>query len=245
MKKILLFIATIIITNNSFADTEREGFYLRGGVGVDKVNSLSDTVEKSDVPLDSYIDGKTLKLKSKFSPIYNIGFGYYIDDTFRTDLTVDYSDIKFNKAKARIKFASEGNDVLLHNTATVRSNIYSVMLSGYADLNVTDDINIFFGAGIGASQIKEKPTLTTLIGIDGEYHSTETNSTTTKPKTNFAYSLTVGASHKITDNAHLELAYSWKDYGKTHPKLDDDGERTHDANRYRGHHVGVGLRFDI
>ena len=30
----------------------------------------------------------------------------------------------------------------------------------------------------------------------------------TKPKINFAYSLTTGVSHKITDNAYLELSYS-------------------------------------
>ena len=54
---------------------------------------------------------------------------------------------------------------------------------------------------------------------------TISNSTSTEPKTNFAYSLTVGASHKITDNAHIELAYSWRDYGKTHPKLDDEDEK--------------------
>ena len=119
----------------------------------------------------------------------------------------------------------------------------------YADFLINDNTALYIGGGIGISQFKEKVTtygdsivLINNIEDDKEHFS---NKYTTKPKTNFAYSLTIGASTKITDNVHIELAYSWKDYGKTHPRLDEDGERTHDKAHYRGHHVGLGIRFDI
>ena len=123
--------------------------------------------------------------------------------------------------------------------------MHSIILNNYADFNITDDISVFFAGGVGVAQIKEKLKLATKILVNDAYHSTHNESMSTKPKINFAYSLTIGASTKITDNVHIELAYSWKDYGKTHPRLDEDGERTHDKAHYRGHHVGLGIRFDI
>jgi len=151
----------------------------------------------------------------------------------------------FDNAKGRVKFINDENDEqLLKYTLTRKSGVHSIILNNYADFNITDDISVFFAGGVGVAQIKEKLKLATKILVNDAYHSTHNESMSTKPKINFAYSLTIGASTKVTDNTHLELSYTWKDYGKTHPKTDSDGD-TPTKNHYRGHHVGLGVRFDI
>jgi opacity protein-like surface antigen len=252
MKKILLFISLLAISTNSFANTEREGFYLRGGVGVNKLLNAKENIPseyRTPTPGIEYTNGSSFLSKSLINPIYSMGGGYYIDDVFRVDVELSYADIKFKQAKLPV-INREDDDisVFVDNTLKRHSSLLSVFTTGYVDWYIDDNTSLFLGAGVGIAKIQEKVNVCSdsITYIDGEEEDRERllNSLgSSKQKINLAYSLTIGASHKITDNAHLELAYSWKDYGKTHPKLDyDEGER---ANRYRGHHVGVGLRFDI
>lgn len=243
--RLLTLLITILFTTNVIAQDERNGLYLKGEVSGNKISSAKEIAENPDVSESAYLDGSTLKSQSKFAPVYTLAMGYYINDIFRTDVTLNYSPVMFNNAKGRIKFINDDSDeVLLQNTLTRKSDVYSIILNNYANFNITDDISIFFAGGIGVAQIKEKLNIATKILLNGTDHSTHNESSSTKPKINFAYSLTVGASTKITDNTHLELSYAWKDYGKTHPKTDSDGD-TPTKNHYRGHHVGLGIRFDI
>jgi opacity protein-like surface antigen len=237
LMRLLILLTTILFTTGAIAQDERNGFYLKGELGGNKINNTKQTA-------DNLEDGNTLNSKSEFTPIYTLGLGYYINDIFRTDITLNYSSVSFDNAKGRVKFIDDENDeVLLQYTLARKSGVHSIILNNYADFNITDDISVFFAGGVGVAQIKEKLKLTTKILLNNAYDSTHNESISTKPKINFAYSLTIGASTKITDNVHIELAYSWKDYGKTHPRL--DGERTPDKAHYRGHHVGLGIRFDL
>jgi opacity protein-like surface antigen len=71
-----------------------------------------------------------------------------------------------------------------------------------------------------------------------------TESASTKEKLNFAYSLILGTAIKVSPNVNIEIAYSWKDFGSTSYNKDSDGDRP-DKNRYHGHTVMTGIRFDI
>jgi len=246
----LLLTSLIILLSSTFtlANNDRTGFYVKAGA---EGNKLKDAKEIVEIPESSennvyYLDGDTLVSKSKLSPSYNIGAGYYINDIFRADVDLSYSSITFSDSRGRINLVDQsGDDILMECTFTRKADIFSVLWYGYADFPLTEKINLFAGAGLGIAQIKEKMKQEIRIEINNNYHSTEEESCMTKPKLNLAYSLILGASTKLTDSVHLELSYAWKDYGKTHPKTDEDGELTRDKNHYRGHHVGLGVRYDI
>ena len=112
----------------------------------------------------------------------------------------------------------------------------------------TENIKIFVGAGVGIAKIKEKinGSLTgvvlsgnTIIGTGNE-----NNSASSKNKNDFAYSLTIGSAVKASSSVNIEMAYSWRDFGSTSYNKDSDGDRP-DKNRYNGHSVMTGIRFDL
>ncbi len=76
MKKLLLVAATssAILSSTAFAAAENT-FYLKANAGTNKMQKVK------------YDD---LKLKSKFTPVVDLGVGYYIMDNLRTDLTLGF-----------------------------------------------------------------------------------------------------------------------------------------------------------
>ena len=117
-----------------------------------------------------------------------------------------------------------------------KSSIYSLMLNSYVDLPISDKFNFFFGGGIGLAQIKEKVTQKIIANNVNVSEGKEKS----KNKRNFAYSLTTGISLKVSDKTNFELTYSWQNFGETKYK---DKEVT--KNRYNGHSIMTGIRFDI
>jgi len=239
MKKLLIGLSIATLSNISLA-SEGTGFYLKANVGANKMNSAKQEHEGI----------LNTKSKSAISPSFTIGTGYYINDMVRTDLTFDYSNISFKEGKTNFNFPSNNlgetiNGQLLLNR---KASIYSLMVNGYIDMPATENIKFFLGAGIGMAQIKEKinASLTgalllgnTIIGTMNEKHSDSS-----KRKNDFAYSLTIGSAVKISPNVNIEIAYSWKDFGSPDYNKDIDGDRP-DKNRYKGHSVMTGIRFDL
>jgi opacity protein-like surface antigen len=125
-----------------------------------------------------------------------------------------------------------------------------MMLNNYIDLPMNDNSKIFIGGGIGLARIKEKIIAKILegkvyVGNDFEHIPNYTGSSSTKEDLNFAYSLMLGTSIKVVPNVNIEIVYSWKDFGVTKPrKWQDDNDRP-DKNRYNGHSVMTGIRFDL
>jgi len=125
----------------------------------------------------------------------------------------------------------------------IKTDINSLLFNSYVDLFDASNITIFAGAGLGIARVKTKITNGSIkingtdIPLDNDINFTSSPKTTT----NFSYALHLGASTKITDDLHADLAYSWKDFGKAKYKHTDVN-----ANLpLRGHHVTLGLRYDI
>lgn len=240
-KSVLLCSAiTIVILSTSTFAENRNGFYLKGSVGA---NKMSETEEKP------------IKSRSKLSPSFSIGLGYYLNDYLRHDLTLDYSSISFENGSANITeqgFDPDyGNYIFTGNGSVDRkASVYSMMFNNYIDLPITDNSKLFFGGGIGLAQIKEKINAKIEKGkiqVENNFiHIPNyTNSSSTKKKLNFAYSLMIGTSVKVTPITTIEIVYSWKDFGVTKTgKWRNDGDKV-DKNRYNGHSCMAGIRFDI
>lgn len=240
-KGLIIGVAIITLTSSTLAK-DRTGFYLKANVGVNKINK---TEEKNfSIEEKIYLDSN--KSKSKVSPAFNIAAGFYLNNFVRHDLSFGYQKVNFEKNVINFNIYDNDEDLNYIGTSEVnrKSFIYSLMFNSYIDLPISNNINFFFGKGIGLAQIKENLNQTWNTAAFQQNNFTGSNvdkySLKSKNKINFAYSLTTGISLKVSDNANFEVTYSWQDFGKTKYKDKDITK-----NRYNGHSIMTGVRFDI
>jgi opacity protein-like surface antigen len=218
---ILLATAASFHAPISFADAEQ--FYVKANAGYSKL---------SDAKPEDESGNKGPKLKSKGgNGFFGIGVGYNLTDKFRTDLTFDY----FISPKHKMLLSDGSREAV---SGKVKGNISTLTINGYFDFFQSDNMKLFTGAGLGISQTKGK--LNTRGTIDEMEVFNET--LTLKTNNNFTYALHLGASAKVTDNVHTDLTYSWRDFGEIKTKK-------HGGNffsmPYKGHHLAIGIRYDI
>lgn len=230
MQKLFLIAATstaLLASATSFADVGQ--FYIKAEGGASKLNNTK--VESDD-------KSESFKFKSKTNAILGLGAGYYAMDNVRAELTLDFLvNPEFNNSNTSTK-----GDRQKVSKITAKGQVVSLLLSGYVDLYDADFAKFFAGAGVGMAQIKEKLTMESTK----DNNNLREDSITRKPANNFAYQLTVGASANVADGVNVELAYSWRDYGETNSKSQDQKETGKiSKTAYRGHNLMAGLRFDI
>lgn len=124
-----------------------------------------------------------------------------------------------------------------------KATVNTFMVNGAIDLYEFNRVKLFMGAGIGAVQLKEKISITSTLNLPGKKSVIIDESTSTKKANNFAYSLTAGTSAKINDKVTVELAYSWKDFGKTKSAKIQSVEVG--KTPYRSHTLTAGIRIDV
>ena len=119
----------------------------------------------------------------------------------------------------------------------LKGDISTLTINGYFDFFESDNIKLFAGAGLGSAYVKGKSTYSERWrGLDSPEKRYNL-----KASTNFTYSLHLGASAKIMDNVHTDLTYSWRDFGEIKSKK-TDGDF---SMSYKGHHLALGIRYDI
>lgn len=233
-KKSLLGTIIVILSTSTLAE-DRTGFYLKGNIGVNKMRNA----KQHNVYPEENVYVPSNKSESKISPAFNIAAGFYLNNHVRHDLSFGYQKVNFenNTVYNNTVYDEHGN--IIGNAdfkLSRKSSIYSLMLNSYVDLPVSNKFNFFFGGGIGLAQIKEKVTQKIIANNVNVSEGKEKS----KNKRNFAYSLTTGISLKVSDKTNFELTYSWQNFGETKYK---DKEIT--KNRYNGHSIMTGIRFDI
>lgn len=233
-KKSLLGTIIVILSTSTLAE-DRTGFYLKGNIGVNKMRNA----KQHNVYPEENVYVPSNKSESKISPAFNIAAGFYLNNHVRHDLSFGYQKVNFenNTVYNNTVYDEHGNIIGNADLKLSRkSSIYSLMLNSYVDLPVSNKFNFFFGGGIGLAQIKEKVTQKIIANNVNVSEGKEKS----KNKRNFAYSLTTGISLKVSDKTNFELTYSWQNFGETKYK---DKEIT--KNRYNGHSIMTGIRFDI
>ena len=218
---ILLATAVSFYTPTSFADSEQ--FYVKANAGYSKF---------MDVKIEDNRGNKLGKYKSKSgSGFFGIGVGYHIMDNIRIDLAFDYF---LNKSHKRLWSHPDGD----FGEEKIKGNVSSLTLNGYVDLFDINDIKIFTGAGCGLARTKGKGSYSErLRGVDQPVEKIKF-----KDSNNFTYALHLGASTKIMDNVHADLTYSFRGFGDLKHK-DEDGYKF--ELPYKGHHIALGVRYDI
>ncbi len=105
--------------------------------------------------------------------------------------------------------------------AKTKAEINTFLLNGYIDLFDISITKMFVGAGAGIARVKTK--------------SINSVSAKSKPGNNFSYAAYIGASTEFAPSFHGELVYSWRDFA-----VQKDNNLG-----LKGHHVAVGIRFDV
>jgi opacity protein-like surface antigen len=162
--------------------------------------------------------------KSENAYFLGLGVGFYVLDNVRTDLVFDHF-INTTHKGSRTRGGVKRN----HKT---KGKIESLTYNGYVDLFDMSVAKVFIGAGAGIAQVEAKNTFVNTV-------TNNTRSLKYKRNTNFTYALHTGVSLEAAPGVNAELSYSYRDFGKT--KKNAVGRSV----SYKGHHVGLGVRFGI
>lgn len=228
MIRSLIFLLALI-PSISFAKDNK--FYFKVIISAIKINNIKEFNQESNV-----------------SPTIGLGFGYYINDFYRMDITADPLIFHFHNEFTNYEYALSDANVVGAKTIKRKAYGRSIMFNNYIDVISKDSYKVFIGGGIGIVRFKEKVTYLTA----GNYFINEQiytfpliiESVVSKLTTNFVHSLTIGTSLKLQPNINLEFSYNWKDFGKTKYRMEDK-EKVPRRNRYKGHHFSLGIRFDL
>ncbi|MFK7761232.1 MAG: outer membrane protein [Candidatus Midichloriaceae bacterium] len=208
MKKILLTtIAVAAFAQAASAGTEAGKMYMRGDLGYQ---------------MNKYLD---IKLKGFAG---DIGFGYALSDSVRTDVTLNFSrpqktkksDIdatmfaylvtkegtqKVEPAKTGSKFAKK---------IKFKEKNMGLMANAYYDFNNASDFTPYVMAGVGISRSSIKIKSSVDYTSDKDAAVTQ-NFLTQKSKnlTSFTYKVGVGVGYEMAKDIHLDLGYNLS--GKT------------------------------
>lgn len=166
--------------------------------------------------------------KSENGAFLGIGVGYYVMDNVRADLVFDHFIDPTHKAVRTWRG--------IKNNHKTKGKIEALTLNGYVDLFDVSVAKVFVGAGVGMSQVEAKNTFVNTA-------TNKSHSLKYKKKNNFTYALHAGASVEAAPGVNADLFYSYRDFGKTKEAISKDGRKSTVA--YKGHHVGVGVRFDM
>lgn len=179
--------------------------------------ALADT---TDFYIDAHVGAHFLSKENSVSAdtgaFMGAGVGYYFNEMFRADVTFEHLfEPKHSGKVGGVKRSAEGD-------------VNAIFLNAYAHVLDAEFASFFIGGGVGGARVSSDAK----IGDKKEKQ---------KADTGFAWAAHAGASTELSHGIHGTLQYSYKHYG--------NGKKPTGAILknfdYKGHHVGVGVRFDI
>ena len=209
MKKILLTtIAVAAFAQGASAGTEAGKMYARGDLGY-QMNKYSD-----------------VKLKGFAG---DIGFGYALSDSVRTDVTLNFSrpqktkkNDKLTAAEFAAAIAKEGTQKVepaktgskFAAKLKIKEKNIGLMANAYYDFNNASDFTPYLMAGVGVSRSSIEAKASVDYTSDKDAAVTQ-NFLTQKSKnlTSLAYKVGVGVGYEMAKDIHLDLGYNLS--GKT------------------------------
>jgi opacity protein-like surface antigen len=243
MFKTLLAISFAILLHScsAAASFEKGDCYLTGIAGMSKLNKAQEKKQSINF---------TSKQDAILSPSIGVGVGYHLTQDIRAEIVIHAHSPYFAKSTDNLDYLNNSNGSQSRGSISVKrkATIQTLMLNNYYTILHEDDYDIFIGGGIGIARIKEKVNLVSSSSVIQNNRmftfSPNSDSTSTKKVNNFTYSLAIGITVKLKDHINMELAYNWRDFGKTKP-VSIDGEEAPTKNRYKGHDFTVGFRLAI
>ena len=162
--------------------------------------------------------------------VAGLGVGYYINDYFRADLTLDY------RHKHEYEGKSDCSPHPCYNQDTHSFSAWTLFLNGYYDFGSYHSVTPYVGAGIGVARLttSDHKTTGTLLFKD-------------KTQYNFAWNVMAGASFQVAQDMHFDANYRFVSLGKSKTGGPASGasENPVKFDNLYAHDFRVGLRYDL
>ena len=203
MKKILLTTVAVAAFATSASAMEAGKMYMKANVGYNFSSPSLDAKLADGKNTALFTDTKSSSRLKGFAG--DIGFGYALSDSVRTDLTLSLSQGK--KTLKDVKLANKIGDVEPTNKASVKltEKKIGLMANAYYDFHNSSEFTPYVMAGIGLN----RGTLEANINGDNAATPAVAKSKTIKSKnlTSFAYNVGVGVGYEMTKDVYLDAGY--------------------------------------
>ena len=161
------------------------------------------------------------------------GVGYYWNDWFRSDVTVDYEGKAGFTGRAPCGLCGVG-----YSIETADIDVWTVMFNAYADLGTWHGITPYVGAGVGAAYVR-----TSDVAFDNGGGTTGTYGGA--GSWNFAWALMAGAAYEVTPNMMIDAGYQFRSLGEAQSgKVAGTQSRIKYEDLY-AHELRLGLRYNF
>lgn len=202
----------------------RTGGYMSGYIG-------TSVPLKADVTTEVFSSGSTYNDRVEYDPGINIGLtGGYNFGYFRLEGELSYKDNEVTEITDRsdgYRYRNPDGDI----------SVYAMMFNGFADLRNSSTVTPYFGGGIGFASLY----LSDTFGTDTRGGFTTRDLLYAEDvDTVFAYQ--VGGGLEIALNSIVSLDLSYRYFGTTKARFDDDWNNMTDL-KYKSHNAGIGLRI--
>ena len=235
-----------------------DGFYLRGGLGLDWSGdaAFTDIDCSSTVPAALYgcgtdRDGAPRRSLGDFgkTPVLELGLGYAPAGAMRYELMLEH--------RPSYSFEGRANFLAPDRQQSVAADISSIsgMLAAFADFPALGSrrrtaITPYVGAGIGAVRNR--------IGMTTMTFPATTTSVRGGSRTDLAWMVTAGVTLPLNERLGLDMAWRYTDLGEVHTGTGEGGVTWHDGirepialdlaptwARIRSHGLRVSLRYSF
>jgi len=241
MKKILLTTTMLVGFAVAANATEAGKMYVRGDLGYQ---------------ISKYSNVSTKHTPKGFAG--DVGFGYAISDSFRTDVTLNFSKPSAKRAGPQAPTGEEWNTLYTKmngaaaespavDTGVINTNLkfkeskMGVMFNGYYDINTGSAFTPYVMAGVGYNRgsvtYTTSATVTTAESTKGENQSFQIKS---KTLNSFGYQVGLGVGYEMSKDIVLDVGYKFS--GTTGTYKAKDSTRLQRAARV-AHNFTAGVRF--
>jgi len=170
--KVTTSLAVLLMAGSAFAEVSKAGPYVRADAGYSLAGKPNE---------------KNYTKKLKGTPMYGIGFGYNINNNFRTDLTISH----------RNKYSYKAKEVKQDLSST------AFMINGYYDIVERANFIPYLMAGAGLAHNKA-----------GNFVLSSTETSLKDEQNSFAWQGGAGVKYKINNRTFLDLGYKYVNLGK-------------------------------
>jgi opacity protein-like surface antigen len=235
------------------------GWYLRGDIGFS--NQRVDNIRSTNAALYQGLNSFSETTNFDSAGTYQAGVGYQFNSWFRADVTGEYRGSANFKGTDLVTFPFAGAVASgIDNYSASKSELL-FLANVYADLGTWWCITPFIGAGVGTARVSinnftDNGLSNAQVGGGGVPASVggppvaSAVSAANGSEWNFAWALHAGLAYKISQNATLELAYSYVNMGNGTTGVDtafdgSAGGHVFKFNNITSNDVKLGIRWNF
>ena len=215
MKKILLTTIAVAAFAQGASALEAGKMYMRADLGYNFSSpKLGDKIATGKDKTDGIFQ-KTSQSNRLKGFAGDIGFGYALSDSIRTDVTLNMSqgkktlkDVTLSNTIGNINKPATGTDGLLTSKVSLKEKKLGLMANAYYDFNNASEFTPYVMAGVGVSRGSLEAKISGYeTGTTGDAVKTASETIKSKNSTSIAYQVGVGVGYEMSKDIFLDVGY--------------------------------------